>query len=97
MIKIMWLHLTHPFFFGVFHSKPSVLGNPMAWETPMYSKPFNPNDKPSSTQPGCLVVKGLHTDGGASLEATQGMDLCKGWLRVASRSTLAFITGYNPI
>jgi len=37
-----------------------------------------------------LVAKGLYTDGGASLVATQGMDLCKGWLRAASHNTFAF-------
>jgi len=37
-----------------------------------------------------LKAKGLCTDGGASLMARQCMDLCKGWLRAASRNTFAF-------
>ena len=42
-----------------------------------------------------LVVKGLCTDAGASLMATQGMDLCKGWLRAASRNTSAFANWFR--
>ena len=42
-----------------------------------------------------LVAKGLYTDAGASLMATQGMDLCKGWLRAASRNTFAFANWFH--
>ena len=37
-----------------------------------------------------FVANGLYTDGRASLMATQGMDLCKGWLRTALWNTFAF-------
>ena len=42
-----------------------------------------------------LVAKSLYTDGGASLVARQGMDLCKGWLRAASRNTFAFANWFR--
>ena len=37
-----------------------------------------------------LVAKGLYTDGRASRMARQGLDLCPGWLRAASRNIFAF-------
>ena len=42
-----------------------------------------------------LVAKSLYTDGGASLMARQAMDLCKGWLRAASRNTFAFANWFR--
>ena len=41
-------------------------------------------------KPFFWAARGLDTDRGASLEATQGMDLCTGWLRAALRNSFAF-------
>ena len=45
-----------------------------------------------------LVAKGLNTDGGFRewlRKASQGLDLCKCWLRAASRNTFTFANWFH--